>query len=391
MLRGALLTGNNNCRRLSVPTPIVYRRYDVFLSYSHKVDGGFAERLFDCQQAVELGARGRRPEVFLDSYRLEHGKSLTLELVRAVQSSRVMTPIVSVGALDELARAAEGEDTVSYLLLEWWAAVELHSADMLARVLPIVLGFNSPLNDGSTQLVSLLDERDRRLRRLPKAVSTGTHRELAAAFAELGLEAPKKRTVREVVSAMFDYVAVCTVALGAADDVIPPAFHPRNASSTLPASSSAARQRRHSAGSGTIQLNEEEVWNVEMQCSTEVVRACEAVLAVEHHTTEFDGSSEAQEGGGAAASGEQSPNVTTDDDPQALDYDATHSDTRRKVIKKLTKALAKVEEQLLEAEQIVAEDIRNYAVLWADMLRSERNEIIELERECVVTRLLSCI
>ena len=327
---------------------------------------------------MELGARGRRPEVFLDSQRLEHGTSLSLELVRAVRSTRVMVPIVSVGALDELARTTESEDSISYLLLEWWAAVELHSADILARVLPIVLGFTVSSDDGSSRLMSLLDERSRWLRRLPKKVSLGTHRELVAAFAELGLEeSPKERTVREVVSAVFDYVAVCTVALGATTDVIPPAFHARESSSQQQ-SSSAGRNLRHSLG--PVSIAEAEVWNVEMQCSIELVRVCEAVLAVENHSKELDASSPVPTSGNDTSDTDHTLDPAAATAASAI-YDDAQSLDGRKVTKKLTKALAKVEERLLDAVSIVIEDVREYAVLWAEILKAEHSDIVELERE----------
>ena len=130
---------------------------DVFLSYRHATDSVFAQQLYDrlCfgklpgeeggnaadarRTFFSVGDEGRRMKVFFTQQgALRTGEQFASQLVDAIDSSLVVVPIVSAGALDRMVA-----QPVDYLLLEWQVAMILAESkgagDAKLAVLPIVV------------------------------------------------------------------------------------------------------------------------------------------------------------------------------------------------------------------------------------------------------------
>eukprot|EP00300_Choanocystis_sp_HF-7_P010705 c17098_g1_i2.p1 GENE.c17098_g1_i2~~c17098_g1_i2.p1 ORF type:complete len:1351 (+),score=321.26 c17098_g1_i2:301-4053(+) len=114
--------------------------YDLFISYRWtELDKIFAAKLFDCFGFLSHGSDSKRVEVFLDQYRLQPGRRLDYDFVRALRFSRLAVPIVSWGALERMAKLHEGSD-VDNLLLEWTVMLELQQLRVPLRVFPVFVG-----------------------------------------------------------------------------------------------------------------------------------------------------------------------------------------------------------------------------------------------------------
>ena len=159
-----------------------------------------------CRAALRLPAgrdaggadAGRRPRVFLDKHRVAAGSSVAGAAVTALGKSLVAVPIVSTGALESLERAHLGSAPNS-LLLEWWAAVEIHrGGGSIKDISPIVFDGGIGADEGA-----ILD-------RMPDSVDEATHACLRRVWVNgpLGEDAqpPERRSVRWIVSQVFSYV-----------------------------------------------------------------------------------------------------------------------------------------------------------------------------------------
>ena len=187
------------------------RGYDVFISYKHGTDSGFAEKLFNCQQCAIIGPSGRRPVVYLDEKRFELGKQLRTQLLDALRRSKVVVPVISSSFLGSM-KTLNG--SCNWLLLECWAMIELFdllqrdpvNADVaISRIFPIVASC-SGVAVGSI----FGDEEKRRcIAAMPDVVHEPTQAALIAYFQQAGLTLPETpKTVREIVQRLLEFAGV---------------------------------------------------------------------------------------------------------------------------------------------------------------------------------------
>eukprot|EP00300_Choanocystis_sp_HF-7_P014048 c18549_g1_i1.p1 GENE.c18549_g1_i1~~c18549_g1_i1.p1 ORF type:complete len:999 (+),score=240.54 c18549_g1_i1:66-2999(+) len=114
--------------------------YDIFVSYRwNLIDSDFAAKLFDCFRYLSVGAERRRVEVFLDRERLEMGRRFDLDFLTALSCSTIACPLVSPASLRPMVRLNPASP-VDNVLLEWTVMLELHAAQRLSLILPVLLG-----------------------------------------------------------------------------------------------------------------------------------------------------------------------------------------------------------------------------------------------------------
>jgi len=132
-----------------LPQEGLLEAYDVFISYRWTPkegavcdDSNLAVKLYDKMSTWALGAEGRRPAIFLDRRRLQHGRRFDDDCLQALTVSSVIVPVVSVDALQRMmtltADRTEGE--IDCVLLEWLLITQLQSLGIVSKSLPIVLG-----------------------------------------------------------------------------------------------------------------------------------------------------------------------------------------------------------------------------------------------------------
>uniref|UniRef100_A0A7S4BYV9 C-terminal of Roc (COR) domain-containing protein n=1 Tax=Chrysotila carterae TaxID=13221 RepID=A0A7S4BYV9_CHRCT len=129
-----------------LPPPHPPENFDVMLSYRWgPTDSELADALYDWLSATHVGNRAM--VVFQDKRRLQDGERFDFAFMRAMLSSRVCCPIIS---LDALARMVflDANSPVDNVLLEWSLALHLHEQYGL-RVIPILQGPREQLPDGA--------------------------------------------------------------------------------------------------------------------------------------------------------------------------------------------------------------------------------------------------
>ena len=122
--------------------------YDVLISYRWTPkygavcdDTSLSVKLFDVLGSYAVGAQGRRPAVFLDRQRLQHGQRWDFDCMLAVASTSIVVPIVSVDALQRMIGLVSPDRTqLDCVLLEWCLVTVLQELRVVSKVLPIVLG-----------------------------------------------------------------------------------------------------------------------------------------------------------------------------------------------------------------------------------------------------------
>jgi hypothetical protein len=122
--------------------------YDVFISYRWTPKDGavcddtsLSVKLYDILGSYAVGAEGRRPAVFLDRCRLQHGQRFDLDCMLAMACTSIAVPIVSADALHRMIALASPDRTnIDCVLLEWCLVMELQYLGVVSKVLPIVLG-----------------------------------------------------------------------------------------------------------------------------------------------------------------------------------------------------------------------------------------------------------
>jgi len=128
----------------------LFENYDVFLSYRWgKLDSMLVHKLFDRLTLHTIGADNRSIVTFLDTYRLQEGKLLQVELLNTLASSSVVVPIVSVEALSRM--QSHDPTKIDNLLLEWILMLVCynHPLSQVKAILPVLLGsrFMGGIND----------------------------------------------------------------------------------------------------------------------------------------------------------------------------------------------------------------------------------------------------
>ena len=137
-IQGKSVEGPALQRRFDAWLPsAVPSRYHAMMSYRWSAfDKPFAECLFDILSSYEL--RGDPLVVFLDRKRLKEGETFDFSFMRALDSSRVIVPIVSWAALQRMT-SLQANSAIDNVLLEWSLAVEMHKTRGVP-VLPILVG-----------------------------------------------------------------------------------------------------------------------------------------------------------------------------------------------------------------------------------------------------------
>jgi hypothetical protein len=77
--------------------------YDVFISHRWTPkqgavcdDSSLAVKLYDKMSSWALGSEGRRPEIFLDRFRLQHGRRFDDDCMMALSATTIVVPIVTL-------------------------------------------------------------------------------------------------------------------------------------------------------------------------------------------------------------------------------------------------------------------------------------------------------
>jgi hypothetical protein len=112
----------------------------VFISYRVASDRDLARRLYEELSMRVLMETGQAVRVYLDQVGLEDGQRWDSGFMEGLANSWIFVPIVSVGSVGPMATMSELEDWTDNVLLEWAAALELHSRGLVKALLPIILG-----------------------------------------------------------------------------------------------------------------------------------------------------------------------------------------------------------------------------------------------------------
>ena len=128
-------------------------RYDMFISYRwSEYDKPLARQLFDAMSNYTLGSRPI--DIFLDVFRLKEGRQFDKEFAKALISSTIVMPLLSMDAILNMKR--HNKSSVDNLLLEWMLAYECVEANkrdpQLCRVqsvFPIFIGNRHKVNDAN--------------------------------------------------------------------------------------------------------------------------------------------------------------------------------------------------------------------------------------------------
>jgi hypothetical protein len=138
------LTSNEDMRLLTAYfaklDAMVNKMTHVFISYRTGSDRQLARRLCDQLSALTIGETDQRIRVYLDQTRLEDGQRWDAGFMNGLAHSWVFVPIVSVGSLGQMVQLAREEDWSDYMLVEWAAALELHTRGRVKAVLPLLVG-----------------------------------------------------------------------------------------------------------------------------------------------------------------------------------------------------------------------------------------------------------
>lgn len=119
----------------------IFDRYDVFLSYRWgNYDSSFVCSVFDRLTLFTIDSSHRSIATFLDNRRLQMGRQIQRDLVRALKSTQVFVPVVSV---DACTRMLHHDPTiVDNVLFEWIVALNCyrHRDCRINMILPVLFG-----------------------------------------------------------------------------------------------------------------------------------------------------------------------------------------------------------------------------------------------------------
>eukprot|EP01051_Picozoa_sp_SAG22_P007109 SAG22_NODE_489_length_9845_cov_5.954550_9_plen_401_part_00 len=151
------LTSNDDMRLLaayfSKLDALVNKSSHVFISYRVASDRQLARRLYDLLTEMTLDDTDQKLRVYLDQTRLEDGQRWDSGFMEGLANAMVFVPIVSVGSVGPMRQLGGGEDAedcTDNVLLEWTAALELHSRGRVNAVLPLLVGESDFFADAHT-------------------------------------------------------------------------------------------------------------------------------------------------------------------------------------------------------------------------------------------------
>jgi hypothetical protein len=117
--------------------------YHVFISYRVASEKDFARKLHDELVQRSLEASGQKIRVFLDQVRLKDGERWDQAFMAGLCSSWICVPVISNGSImpmTKLNNDSSKSEVCDNVLLEWMAAVELHSRNQIKAIMPIIVG-----------------------------------------------------------------------------------------------------------------------------------------------------------------------------------------------------------------------------------------------------------
>ena len=200
-------------------TAVHHDGYDLFLSYRGRVSaravggrGALKIQSLDSRvaRAIFDNRRNNTDKAdFLDTVRFsQHGYHHDMDALTgclsALVSSKVAVPIVSVDAVRSLAES--NPDHVDFVLLEWWAMLELHASrhhasagapSVLVEVCPVYVPSESDVYD-STRDAAFAEAKT-----LPRDVHGRTYDALKLIWENLGRGSPSKLSPFEVVGGIL--------------------------------------------------------------------------------------------------------------------------------------------------------------------------------------------
>eukprot|EP01051_Picozoa_sp_SAG22_P001955 SAG22_NODE_82_length_21749_cov_10.719769_12_plen_401_part_00 len=152
------LTSNDDMRLLAQYfaklDALVNKSSHVFISYRVASDRQLARRVYDLLTEMTLDDTDQKLRVYLDQTRLEDGQRWDSGFMEGLANAMVFVPIVSVGSVGPMRQLGgggeAGEDWADNVLLEWTAALELHSRGRVKAVLPLLVGESDFFADAHT-------------------------------------------------------------------------------------------------------------------------------------------------------------------------------------------------------------------------------------------------
>jgi hypothetical protein len=129
--------------------------YDIFLSYRWNAqDSALVKCLFHEFSYYNLSSERYSPvSVFLDGRRLQDGEDFRESFVSSLLQSKIVVPVVSVEALKRMVHHNPAQ--IDNLLLEWILALHFSETSSGLKVIPIVFGSYSLVDD---KIVKIIDD-----------------------------------------------------------------------------------------------------------------------------------------------------------------------------------------------------------------------------------------
>ena len=190
--------------------------YDVFISYSSKVqfDRELADALFERLGNQAVGIRVVR--VFLDEKRLQYGRNCRRDVVKALGVSTMAIVVISWAEIQQMQGVASDSEVNEELLL-WTLIVELLAMGRLRRCLSIVLRQARSESGAGGYHGASMSEDDFEIRLLASAVCTKVVEAAVVELQNLGCrpsDALFTRTVRGTAEELLCWKGEAYVALG---------------------------------------------------------------------------------------------------------------------------------------------------------------------------------
>ena len=190
--------------------------YDVFISYSSKVqfDSKLADALFDRLGNQAVGTRA--VQVFLDEKRLQHGRNCRRDVAKALGVSTMAIVVMSWAGIQHMQGVVSDSELNEELLL-WTLIVELLAIGRLKRCLPIKLWQVKSESGAGRHHAASMQEEDFAVRLLAPAVCSKVVEAAVEELQNLGCrhsDALFKRTVRGTAEELLRWKGEAYAALG---------------------------------------------------------------------------------------------------------------------------------------------------------------------------------
>jgi hypothetical protein len=144
--------------------------YDVFLSYRRNAqDSALVKCLFHEFSYYNLSSERYSPvSVFLDGRRLQDGEDFRESFVSSLLQSKIVVPIVSMEALKRMVHHNPAQ--IDNLLLEWILALHFSEISSGLKVIPIVFGSYSLVDDKIVKIIEDSADSDKKIKKVIKEI-----------------------------------------------------------------------------------------------------------------------------------------------------------------------------------------------------------------------------